>query len=92
KENLASSDETVAMLAAAHQGKLFSPELTADFFRVLATPKRSRLLSLLPPGARGATKTGSLDGVVVEAGVLYPPGRPFAIAVMTTYVGDAPAA
>jgi len=92
KENIASTDETVAMLAAAHQGKLFSADLTADFFRVLATPKRSRLMSRLPAGARGATKTGTLDAVVTEAGVLYPPGRPFAIAVMTTYVHDVPGA
>jgi beta-lactamase class A len=92
RENVASVNETVALLAAAHHGKLFPPDLTADFFRVLATPKRSRLLSELPPGARGATKTGSLDGVVTEAGILYAPGRPFAIAIMTTYVNDAPKA
>lgn len=92
RENVASSNETVALLAAAHHGKLFSPDLTADFFRVLATPKRSRLMSQLPSGARGATKTGSLDAVVTEGGVLYAPGRPFAITIMATYVNDAPAA
>lgn len=92
KENVASTDETVALLAAAHQGKLFSAELTTDFFRVLATPKRSRLLSRLPAGAQGATKTGSLDAVVTEGGILYAPGRPFAIVVMATYVQDAPKA
>lgn len=33
-------------------------------------------------------KTGGLDGVVTEAGVVDVPGRPFSMAVMTTYVAD----
>jgi beta-lactamase class A len=33
-------------------------------------------------------KTGGLDGVVTEAGVIDVPGRPFSMAVMTTYVAD----
>ena len=88
RENVATVDETVALLAALHHGKVLGAEETADLFKVLATPKSSRLLAMLPGGARGATKTGTLDGVVTEAGILYPPKRPFAIAIMTTYVRD----
>jgi hypothetical protein len=33
-------------------------------------------------------KTGGLDGVRTEAGVVAVEGRPFSIAVMTTYVKD----
>jgi beta-lactamase class A len=92
RENVATTNETIALLTSLHQGKLFSAEQTADFFKVLATRKSSRLLALLPEGSRGATKTGTLDGVVVEAGILYPLKRPFAIAVMTSFVRDMPAA
>ena len=92
RENVASPLETVDLLARLHRNELLPAERAQDFFKVLATPKRSRILALLPPGARGATKTGSLDRVVVEAGVLYPDRRPFAIAVMTSFVEDVPAA
>jgi hypothetical protein len=33
-------------------------------------------------------KTGSLDGVRTEAGVVAVDGRPFSIAVMTTYLAQ----
>ena len=36
-----------------------------------------------------ASKPGGLDGVAVDAGLVYLKDRPFAIAVMTTFLADA---
>lgn len=40
----------------------------------------------VPPRVTVASKTGTLDGVRAEAAVVDVPGRPFALAVMTTYL------
>lgn len=42
----------------------------------------------VPPSVPVFAKTGGLDGVVTEAGVVAVPGRPFSIAVMTTYLAS----
>lgn len=44
----------------------------------------------VPAGVRVASKTGGLDGVRAEAAVVEVPGRPFAIAVMATYLATDP--
>ncbi len=44
----------------------------------------------VPAGVKVASKTGGLDGVRAEAAVVEVPGRPFAIAVMTTYLAADP--
>ncbi len=42
----------------------------------------------VPPGVDVYSKTGGLSGVRAEAAIVNVPGRPFSIAVMTTYVAD----
>jgi beta-lactamase class A len=42
----------------------------------------------VPPGVEVYSKTGALSGVRAEAAVVDVTGRPFSIAVMTTYVAD----
>ena len=40
----------------------------------------------VPPAVLVASKTGTLDAVRAEAAIVELPGRPFALAVMTTYL------
>jgi hypothetical protein len=35
-----------------------------------------------------ANKPGSIEGVACDWGIVFVPGRPFAIAVMTNYIGE----
>ncbi len=91
-ENVAIPRQIVTLLAAAYQNKLFGPDLTKDFFQLLETTKSSFIPKLLPEGVKIANKPGELAGVRCDAGIVFVPNRPFAIAVMTTYDRDERAA
>jgi len=78
----------VTMLRAIHDGRVFGKGTTQDFFKMLSTEKSSYIPRLLPADLTKATKPGSLDAVRNDAGIIFVPGRPFAIAVMTTFAVD----
>jgi beta-lactamase class A len=92
RENIATPRQILKLLTAAYQNKLFSPDRTKDFFRVLETNKDSFIPKLLPEGVKIANKPGELAAVRNDAGIVFVPNRPFAIAVMTTYDHDERAA
>jgi beta-lactamase class A len=91
-ENVATPRQVVTLLTSAYQNKLFGPDRTKDFFQVLETTKNSFIPRLLPEGVKIANKPGELAGVRSDAGIVFVPNRPFAIAVMTTYDRDERAA
>jgi beta-lactamase class A len=86
RENLSTPAEMRALLETLHSGRGLSPERARDLLAVAATPKDSALRQPLPPGLRVADKPGALEGVRCASGLVYLPGRPYAIAVMTTYL------
>jgi beta-lactamase class A len=88
RENSATPHELVRFLEAVSQERVLSHPLTQDFLTVLSTGKQSYIPRRLPPDVRVANKPGALDGLRADAGIVYAPGRPFAIAIMTTYVHD----
>jgi beta-lactamase class A len=88
RENTATPRELVTMLRAIHDGRVFGKATTADFIKMLSTEKSSYIPRLLPADVMKATKPGSLDAVRNDAGIIFVPGRPFAIAVMTTFATD----
>ena len=55
---------------------------------LLKKPKESRLRRGLPPGVATADKPGELDGVRVDAGVVYAAKRPYVFVVMGTFLKD----
>jgi len=62
--------------------------MPADGIELLKKPKESRLRKGLPPGVSTADKPGELDGVRVDAGIVYGKNRPFVMCVMTTFLKD----
>jgi beta-lactamase class A len=88
RENTSTPRELVTMLRALHGGRVFDKSTTDDFFRMLSTQKSSYIPRLLPADLTIANKPGSLDAVRNDAGIVFVPGRPFAIAVMTTFSSD----
>jgi len=88
RENTAAPRELVMLLEALHKGDVLGKPLTDDFFRMLGTGKTSYIPSLLPANVRTANKPGDLDAVRNDAGIVFVPNRPFAIAVMTTFGRD----
>jgi beta-lactamase class A len=55
---------------------------------MLSTQKSSYIPRHLPADLMIANKPGNLDAVRNDAGIIFVPGRPFAIAVMTTFATD----
>lgn len=92
RENVATPREMMLLLDILFKGKLLGPELTKDFFAVLATHKDDYIARALPDDVRSATKPGALEGVRNSSGIVWATNRPFVICVMTTYNSDEHAA
>lgn len=88
RENTSTPRELVTMLQALYGGRVFGKATTDDFFKMLSTQKSSYIPRLLPADLTIANKPGNLDAVRNDAGIIFVPGRPFAIAVMTTFAND----
>ena len=92
RENTSTPRELVTMLRAVHEGRVFGKATTEEFLKMLSTQKSSYLPRHLPEDLMIANKPGNLDAVRNDAGIIFVPGRPFAIAVMTTFATDGVAA
>lgn len=88
RENLSTPREMMTLLEAIYRNKLLDKDLTADFFKVLSTPKDSSIPKLLPADTVIANKPGELEAVRNDSGIIFVPNRPFVICVMTAYLHD----
>jgi len=92
-ENVATPREMVMLLDALHKGNALDKERTAALIKQLSTLKKSSYLSnLLPSNIQVANKPGDLEAVRSDSGIVFAPGRPFAISVMTAWDRDERAA
>jgi beta-lactamase class A len=90
-ENVASSADLVRLLQAFERGESLSSSARETAFDIMTRPLSSALRRAVPAGTRVASKPGGLDGVAVDAGIVYLKDRPFAIAVMSTFLANAEA-
>ncbi len=86
RENLSTPREMMTFFADLYQGKVLNKELTADYFKVLSTPKSSDIPRFIPDDIVIANKPGELAGVRNDIGVVFAANRPFVIVVMTAYL------
>ena len=80
-ENVSTPDELARLLVAMHEKM---PEAIA----LLKKPKDNRLRKGLPEGIASADKSGELEGVRVDAGIVFAKNRPYVLSVMTTFLKD----
>lgn len=88
RENTSTPTELVTLLDSLYAGSVLGPGVRDEFFATLALGKSSYIPRLLPGDVRVADKPGELTGVRNDAGIVFVPGRPFAIAVMTRNARD----
>jgi beta-lactamase class A len=89
EENVATPAGALTVLERLHRCALpMARARCDDLRRILELPKDGALPASVPAGVRVAWKPGSVEGVETAWGIVALPGRPFALAVMTTY-GDA---
>lgn len=83
EENLTSASDMVVLLREIWRGSFLSQASRALALQLLLGQRiESRVPVALPPGARYAHKTGELDGVENDAGLVLLPGRSFTLAVL----------
>jgi beta-lactamase class A len=92
-ENVSTPGELVELLRLmngpqATTGAAARPNPMAEAIELLKKPKESRLRRGLPEGVAVADKPGELDGVRVDAGIVYVTNRPYIFCVMTTFLKD----
>jgi beta-lactamase class A len=91
-ENVATPQEMVRLLEAIYKEKALNKQATAEFIKQLSTLKQSYIPRLLPDNIQVANKSGELEAVRTDSGIVFVPNRPFAISVMTAYDRDERAA
>jgi len=86
RENVSTPREMLSLLEQIYGGKVVHKELTGDLIKVLSTHKKSWIARDLPEGLRVADKTGELEGVRNDCGIVLVSNRPYILCVMTTYL------
>jgi len=85
EENTATPNDFVAMLELLHSGRP-TPGVAQRCLAILKKEKDGTPFSLaIPPTIPMANKSGSMDHVRCEAGIVYLPRRPYAMAIMTKF-------
>jgi beta-lactamase class A len=85
-ENVSTPAELRALAEVLYDGRGLSEALGKDARHVAATPKASPFRLGLPEDLVVVDKPGELEGVRCVAAVVDLPGRPYAAAIMTTYL------
>jgi len=85
-ENVSTPAEIVRLLEIIWKGEGLSHGAHDQAVALLKKPKVSRLRAGLPPGVDAADKPGELEGVRVDAGVVFATNRPYILCAMTTYL------
>jgi beta-lactamase class A len=86
-ENVSTPREMARLAALVAAGEGLPPERAKDLLAVATVPDEGSFFRAgLPEGQRAVSKLGTLEGVRCEAAWVDLPGRPYAAAVMTTYL------
>jgi beta-lactamase class A len=87
RENISTPQEMMTLLASLYYGKVLNKETTDDFLKEFQSGRKdSRIPRDLPEGVAIAAKSGELEGVRNDSGLVLLVNRPYIICVMTTYL------
>lgn len=87
-ENVGSPDDLARLLVMIHNSGGLEKASSEALLSILRKDKRSALRDGVPSQVPIANKTGTLDGVAADAGIVYLPDRPYVFVVTTTYLKD----
>lgn len=87
-ENVSTPAEIARLLEIVHRGDGLTKDSRESLLAILKKPKSSAMRAAIPEDTAVASKPGTLEGVEVDAGIVYVAGRPYVQAVMTTYLKD----
>lgn len=82
--NVTSAADMALLFRLMIEGNVVSPEASEAMLELLkGQVVKNRLPALLPPGAAVAHKTGNIDNVVHDVGVIFTPAGPAVVVVLT---------
>ena len=85
-ENVSTPSEIARLLRIIHHGEGLTTGAREGLMEVLRKSKSSPMRSSIPAGVVVANKPGTLDGVAVDAGIVYVEQRPYILVAMLTYL------
>jgi beta-lactamase class A len=87
-ENVATPADLARLVLAFHRGEGLSASSKALALEILQKPKRTPISHGVPPDVTVASKSGELEGVRADAGIVYVPGRPYVFVAMGTFLRE----
>ena len=88
--NTTTARDLATLLTALERGRAASPSSTQAMRSILLAQELNQEIPAgLPPGTPVAHKTGQISGVLHDAALVYPPGRPpYVLVVLTSGIPD----
>jgi beta-lactamase class A len=85
-ENVSTPADLASLVLAFHRGDGLSARSKAIALGILQKSKRTPIRSGVPVEVAVASKSGELEGVRADAGIVYLPGRPYVFVGMATFL------
>ena len=85
-ENVGSPADLARLLTGIYRSEGLERKSSEALVDILKKPKPSALREGVPPSVAVANKTGTLEGVAADAGVVYLSGRPYVFVATTTFL------
>jgi len=86
RENVSTPAEMMALLEKVQGGQVLKEPYRQDLIDILAIPKESPLHTGIPEDVAVADKTGELEAVRCDSGIVLLKNRPYIVCIMTTYL------
>lgn len=87
-ENVSTPAEIARLLEILHRGEGLTADGHRGLLEILKRSKSSPMRRSIPPAIDVANKPGTLEGVAVDAGIVYLARRPYVLSLMLTYLKD----
>lgn len=85
-ENVGSPDDLAKLLQIIYRSEGLTKASSEAIVEILRKPKSSALRDGVAGNVPVANKTGGLEAVAADAGIVYLPNRPYVLVVTTTYL------
>jgi beta-lactamase class A len=85
-ENVSTPADLATLVIALHRGEGLSAQAHAIALDILRKPKATPIRAGVPASVVVASKSGDLEGVRADAGIVEVPNRPYVFAAMATYL------
>jgi beta-lactamase class A len=88
-ENVSTPSDLAALIIALHRGEGLSPDAHRTALDILRKPKATPIRAGVPASVVVASKSGELEGVRADAGIVEVLNRPYVFVAMATYLPPA---